>query len=185
MEDDELPVYLREKVDKLRRKGDRQREVVEKLLRKRAEGSAEERSNIDALIMDLAKPSRTGRWLALIAVVVGGIIAYHVWSEDAYEQAVSEGTPTVAQVKRLDEGDCMVGKKGSSCVRLTLEVHPAKGAPYVASLTRDIELRWMSRVQPGSWLTVAIDRAEPSRVYFDERSLAIAAPAPVTSRTAQ
>jgi len=52
MESDELPAGVREKVDQLRRKGDKQRKLVEVLLQKRADGTAEQRSNVDALIME-------------------------------------------------------------------------------------------------------------------------------------
>lgn len=37
----------------------------------------------------------------------------------------------------------------------------------------------MSRVQPGSWLTVAVDRNDPSKAYFDEASMAVEPPKPV------
>lgn len=184
MPEEELPAYLQKTVDKLRSKGGKQSAIVDKLLQKRAEGTPEQRSRIDAMLAQLGKPSRVGPWVALGVAGGAGILGYHLWSERAYEQAAIAGTPTVAQVKRLDEGDCAVGEKGRSCVRLTLEVHPAQGAPYVASLTRDIEQRWMSRVQPGSWLTVAVDPSEPGRVYFDARSMAVEAPAPVKSRAA-
>lgn len=65
---------------------------------------------------------------------------------------------------------------------LTLEVLPEKGAPYAASLTHDISVEWMSRVQPGGYLTVAVDRGDPGKVYFDEGALALEAPKPPAGR---
>jgi hypothetical protein len=176
MSEDELPPNIREKVDSLR-KGEHQR-VVDRLLERRAAGSPEERRKVDATLIELAKPSRLGWWVALVALVVGGSIAAHLISQRRYEAAVAVGTPTLAYVKRMDSGDCTIGQANNRCLRLALELHPENRGPYAAELTADIPLQWMSRVQPGSWLMVSVDPNDRSKVYFDERSMAIPPPAP-------
>jgi len=180
MEERQLPVYLRDKVANLRCRGPQHQELVEKLLEKRAHCSAEKRRHIDQMLVQLDKPSRAKAWLGVIALAVVGVLGYHAFSEHSYAQAVAAGKPTVARVQRLDPGDCLVGQRGLECVRLTLELHPTAGAPYVATLERRIAQRWVSRIQPGSWLTVAVDAKDPQQVYFDERTMAVEAPKPVT-----
>ena len=181
MSEEELPAYVREKVERLRRKGMHQR-TVDRLLERRAAGSPEERRKVDETLIELAKPSRLGWGLALLALVVVGGIAAQLISERRYEAAVAAGTPTLAQVKRMDAGDCTIGQANNRCLRLALELHPESREPYAAELTADIPLQWMSRVQPGSWLTVSVDPNDQSKVYFDERSMAIPPPAPAVPR---
>lgn len=45
-------------------------------------------------------------------------------------------------------------------------------------MTQLIPLEWTARVQPGSWLTVAVDPADPQQVTFDVRTMYVAPPAP-------
>ena len=181
MEERQLPVYLRHKVANLRCRGPQHQALVEQLLEKRAQCSAEKRRHIDEMLVQLDKPSRAKAWLGVIALAVVGLLGYRAFSEHSYAQAVAAGKPTVARVQRLDAGDCLVGQRGFECVRLTLEMHPASGSPYVGTLQHQIAQRWLSRIQPGSWLTVAVDAKDPNRVYFDERGMAVEAPTPVTT----
>jgi hypothetical protein len=181
MQEDELPEYLREKVQKLRRKGPSQERIVERLLERRRTGSAEDRRQVDDMLLSLTKPSRVGLWLGVGALVVVGIAAASFASERSHASAVAAGTKTLALVTRLDDGDCTIGEKGSQCLRLTLELHPEAQPVYVAQLTHAVGTRWMSRVQPGSWLTVAVDPHDRTKVYFDEPSLAVAPPRPPPS----
>lgn len=181
-EADELPEYLRQKVQKLRSKGPSHERIVERLLERRSSGSAEERRQVDDMIIALSKPSRVGLWLGLGALIVVGIAAASVVSDRNYASAVASGTKTLARVTRLDDGDCTIGEKGSQCLRLTLELHPGQEAAYVAQLTHSVPMKWLSRVQPGSWLTVAVDPQDRTKVYFDEPSLALAPPSPPAGR---
>jgi hypothetical protein len=181
-ETDELPEYLRQKVQQLRRKGPAQERVVERLLERRASGSAEERRQVDEMIVSLSKPSRVGLWLAVAGLVVVGIGATSFVSARSHSAAVASGTKTLALVTRLDDANCAIGEKHSQCLRLTLELHPVQDAAYVALLTHDIPTKWLSRVQPGSWLTVAVDPRDRTKVYFDEPSLALPPPSPPPGR---
>jgi len=183
MSEQELPAQVREAVDRLRRKGVQQRAVA-RLLERRAAGSTEERRKVDETLIELAKPSRLGWGLALLGLVIVGGTAAHLISERRYAAAAAAGTPTLAQVKRMDPGDCTIGQANNRCLRLALELHPEGRDPYAAELNADIPLQWMSRVQPGSWLTVSVDPNDRSKVYFDERSMAIPPPAPALPRTA-
>jgi hypothetical protein len=176
--EDELPEYLRQRVRKLRSKGPSQERMVEQLLERRARGSAEERRQVDEMLVSLTKPSRLGVWLGLGAVVVVGMGAASFVSERNHAAAVEAGTKTLARVTRLDDANCVIGEKRSQCLRLTLELHPAQDAAYVALLTHDIPTKWLSRVQPGSWLTVAVDPRDRTKVYFDEPSMAVPPPLP-------
>lgn len=176
--DDELPEYLRQRVQKLRGRGPAQERVVERLLERRASGSAEDRREVDEMLVVLSRPSRVGLWLGVGALVVAGLGAASFVADRNHESAVAAGTKTLARVTRLDDGNCALGEKGSQCLRLTLELHPAEEAAYVALLTHDIPAKWLSRVQPGSWLTVAVDPHDRTKVYFDEPSLALPPPSP-------
>jgi hypothetical protein len=183
MDDADLPVYVRDKVQSLRRKGGRQAEAIDRLLKRRADATPEERERFDRLIVELAKPRR-GTW---IFVAVFGlsflIVGTHLVSQHRNEVAVAAGVPVVAQITRVDPGSCTIGQKGHTCLKLTVRVHPVGRGPYTASLTHDIALQWTSRVQPGSWLTLAVDRADPTRVYFNESALAVAPPTPPPTYT--
>jgi hypothetical protein len=176
--EDELPEYLRQRVQTLRARGPSQERVVERLLERRASGSAEERRQVDEMIIALSKPSRVGVWIGVGALVVAGIAAASFISDRSHAAAVAAGTKTVAQVTRLDDADCAIGERRSQCLRLTLQVHPVQDDAYVALLTHDIPTKWLSRVQPGSWLTVAVDPHDRTKVHFDEPSLALPPPSP-------
>ena len=177
-DESELPEYLRQKVQQLRSKGPSQERMVERLLERRASGSAEERRQVDEMIVSLARPSRIGVWLGVGALVVVGIAATSFVTARSRAADVEAGAKTLARVARLDEGNCTIGEKGSVCVRLTLELHPAQDDPYVAVLTQLVPTKWLSRVQPGSWLTVSVNRNDRTKVYFDEQSLALPPPSP-------
>lgn len=180
--DDELPEYLRQKVQQLRSRGPSQERLVERLLERRASGSAEDRRQVDEMIVALSKPSRIGVWLGVGAVVVVGAAAASFAFDRSQAALVAAGTKTLARVTRLDDGNCAVGEKGSQCLRLTLELHPQEEAAYVGLLTHDVPKKWLSRVQPGSWLTVAVDPRDRTKIYFDEPSLALPPPLPAPSR---
>ncbi len=179
MQEDELPDYLRQKVDALRSKGPTHALAVERLLQRRRRGTVDDRRRVDELLTSLAKPNRWGLWLG---VGIGAVAVAAVGSSLAvdHEQAagVAAGVKTVAKVVRLEDGNCLVGEKGRKCTRLQLEVHPESGDAYPAELTSRIHLHWMSRVQPGSWLTVAVDPRERTKIYFDEASMSVAPPSP-------
>jgi len=132
--------------------------------------------------MSLVRPRRVP-WItfASILAIAGAALLALAIGERKHREAVASGIPTVAQVLRIDDGSCLVGDKSSDCVRLSLELYP-KGRPtYLAELTEKIKHRFMSRVQPGCWLTVSVNPQRPSEVLFDEESMAVAAPAPMGS----
>lgn len=183
MDDAELPADVRDKVQRLRRKGGRQAEAIDSLLQRRAAATPAERERFDRLIVELAKPNR-GAWIFVGAFALSMmIVGAHLMSEHRHKAAVAAGMPVVAQITRIDPGSCTIGQKGHTCLKLTVRVHPSGRSPYTASLTHDVALQWMSRVQPGSWLTLAVDRSDPTLVYLDEDALAVAPPKPPATHT--
>lgn len=180
---DDLPSDLRAKLEAFLHKKPEAQGLIDRLLAKRAATSSEgERQTIEKLLRDLVSPSRLAVWLGLgmvgLMVVVAGLI---LWSESQEEAALARSVPAVAQVKRMDPGDCWSAPKTARCLRLELEVHREGAAPYTGSLTDTIGLEWMSRVQPGLWLTIGVNPDDPNELYFDERAMAVPAPAPPTS----
>ena len=112
---------------------------------------------------------------------VGLTLGQYFYSAYQVKHAVETGTPTVAQVERTAPGNCLVGESRKECLALTVKLYPASGAPYSSSFTQLIPDKWLSRVQPGSWLTVAVDPKNPQKVTFDERTMYVAPPAPPAS----
>lgn len=177
----EIPSDLRAKLDAFIAKDPSARELVDKLLKKHAEGSERQAADAEKMLRYLVKPDR-GRavgWIFGIMFLIGGAwLAYDIRAERAYETALANSTPAVALVKRMDPGDCTTTPKQARCLRLELEIHIKGVAPYTASITHNIDIEWMSRVQPGSWLTVGVNPDDPNEILFNKQAMAVAAPAP-------
>jgi hypothetical protein len=175
----DLPLQVQAKVDQLRSRGGQGAKLVELLLQKRQAATIdEERKRYDDLILELARPSRAKYFVGVVLAFVAAMVGHKFYSEYRVSRAVEAGVRTVARVTRLEDANCLVGYDKSRCMRLTLEVLPEQGAPYAASLEHDIGLEWMSRVQPGSYVTVAVSRANPADVYLDEEALTVPPPNP-------
>lgn len=176
MDPGRLPPLVREKYERALR--GRHAHFAEILLQKYAAATTDaERARAEKSIVALGSGSSTGLWWgmgAFVALMVG-LPLYLVYRHD---QAVEEGARAVARVTRLEEGFCWFGSEKSECMELTVEVLPQAGSPYEAQFTHDIGLQWMSRVQPGSYVTVAVDRTDPKVVYLNEDALSEAAPKP-------
>ena len=168
---------MRERVEGLRARGGNKARLAEVLLERRAKATTDlQRRVVDEQLLKIGRVS-PATWIVVgVIQAVLVILAVYFLSGKNHAASVRTGVATLAQVKRLDEGFCVFGTEKSECLELTLELHPTSGAPYVAKLTHDIGLQWMSRVQPGSWLTVAVDRADAQKIYFDEDSMRVEAP---------
>lgn len=116
-----------------------------------------------------------------IPILVGVLFTAIFLRERRHDAAVAAGQRATARVLRMDDGSCVIGDKISDCLRLSLRVYPAGAAPYDAVLEESIKHRFLPRVQPGSWLTVSVNRQDPSQVMFDESAMAIPSPAAVGS----
>lgn len=179
----DLPVSLRDKLEKRIRRRPEAAPVVDRLLAKRAAATSdEERAEVDRFLEQLVSPARRG-WLFTVSIVTFccAVIGYRIYGDRAIEHAVAVGVSTIARVERAEPGDCLFGTDSDRCLRLTVKLYPADGAPYVASFTQTIAVEWMSRVQPGAWLTVAVDPADPQKVTFDEKSMYVPPPTPPPS----
>lgn len=177
-----LPPELRARLDALVAKKPAVRELVDKLTAKHAAASSEkERQFIEKLLRDLVSPNRAGFKIGgAILLVSGLVVGLGYCSERKFEAALERSIPAVALVQRMEDGDCLVSTSRTRCLRLELEVHREGAAPYTGSLTHDIGLEWMSRVQPGSWLTIGVNPDDPNELLFDERAMAVAPPKPPT-----
>ncbi len=175
----DLPLHVQAKVDQLRSRGGQGAKLVELLLQKRSAATLdEERNRYDNLILELARPSRAKYFVGVVLAFVVAMVGHKLYSEYRIARAVEAGARTVARVKRLEDANCLVGYDKSRCMKVTLDIFPQEGAPYAASLEHDIGLEWMSRVQPGSYVFVAVSRSNPAEIYLDEDALAVPPPAP-------
>ncbi|GHG71306.1 hypothetical protein [Comamonas sp. JC664] len=174
---------LRTKVEQRVRTKPELAPLIQSVLDLRAAASSdEERARHDRQVERLIRPSRIREWLGFALVAVIGLLLSHaIYRGRQVERAAAEGTPTTAQVERMEPGSCLIGTKSERCLTLALKLYPALGAPYSASLTQSIPVEWLARVQPGSWLTVAVAPEEPQKVTFDVRTMSVAPPAPPAS----
>lgn len=79
----------------------------------------------------------------------------------------ADGIRAVARIDRAVDGACGVGEKRAHCFRLFLTIEQGEAQPYAAQLDVNVADRWTSRVQPGSLVTIVIDRADRNKVYLD------------------
>ena len=179
----ELPAELRTKLAHFASDKPKRQALIERLTRTYEQAAtADERAAIERVLWSLLQPSRVNWYLLLgIPILLGSIFTAIFVKERRHDAAVAAGQRTTAQVLRMDEGSCVIGDKTSDCLRLSLKVYPAGAAPYDAVLDESIKHRFLPRVQPGSWLTVSVNRQDPSQVMFDENAMAIPSPAPVGS----
>jgi len=179
----ELPAELRIKLAQFAAGKPEREALIERLTRKHAQAATlSERASIERMLESLLRPSRVNWYLLIgIPLLLGGAFVAVFVSERRHDAAVAAGQRTTAQVLRMDEGSCTIGEKNSDCLRLSLKVHPPGAPPYDAVLEESIKHRFLPRVQPGSWLTVSVNRQDPSQVLFDENAMAIPSPAPVGS----
>ncbi|MEB2313142.1 MAG: hypothetical protein OZ921_20775 [Sorangiineae bacterium] len=182
MELDDLPPKVRERVDRLLTRKPALRPSVEQLLAQRRRSSAGNQAFIDKSLLELtSNRNRNLIGLTVLGVLgVGGGMYYlneRQWAE--VNQIVAQGTPTTAQVERMTDGDCLIGSKTATCLELTVKLYPQGKPPYSARFTQLIPKVSLARVQPGAWLTLSVDRADPSRVALDAETLSVAPPPPV------
>ena len=163
------------------------------LARRAAAATEEERARFDRLLESSLSKAGVRTWLGMVGAVVAilaipltiifaiSAVGYSFYNAHQIERAVTTGTPTTARIERMaPEENCFQNSK-EECLTLTVKLYPASGAPYSSSFTQPIPDKWMSRVQPGSWLTVAVDPKDPQKVTFDERTMYVAPPAPPAS----
>jgi hypothetical protein len=181
--DEDLPPDLEQRLDLLSSRGKDGARAAAHLRQRYAEATTElARKNVARAADALMKPT-TGRWLwALLVCVPLSVLGLSFWSSHHHAEKVSGGQRALAKVVRLDEGFCWFGSKKSECVGLTLEVHPDGGPPFEATLDHDLPHRHLPRVQPGSWLYVAIESGEKNSILLDEEALAEEPPTGVDRR---
>ena len=179
----ELPADLRTKLAHFASDKPERQALIERFTPKHEQAATpDERASIERLLWSLLRPSRVNRYLWIgIPILLAGAFAAIFLRERRHDAAVAAGQHTTAQVLRMDEGSCLVGDKISDCLRLSLRVYPVSAAPYDAVLEENIKHRFLPRVQPGSWLTVSVNRQDRSQVMFDESAMAIPSPSPVAS----
>lgn len=112
----------------------------------------------------------------LLASAFAGLALFAFRSANRNRGTTADGTLELARVLRAGDGSCVVGVHAQHCYGLELEVHPKTGSAYDATVDVNIEDRWASRVQPGSWLTVVRDRSTPPKLLIDVEAFADPAP---------
>ena len=171
-----LPEPLRSRVEKRIREKP-QLEAFVKLVMEKHANSPEKAHE---LLEELVKPNRL---LAVSVALCVGLPALGIgavmYSEHQTKQALANGVSTTARVEIMKPGDCFVGNDGSRCLELKLRVFPKDGAAYEGTLTETVDLEWMPRVQPGSWLIVAVDKTDPQKLTLDEEAFQRPPPAPI------
>lgn len=175
-----LPSELRARLDDFTARKPETRDLIDRLIKKHAAAESErERAFIEKMLRDLITPSRLGWWLgAALLVFLACALGWSIWSEKQHQAALASSVPATALIKRMGDGDCVVGTKTSRCLELELEVHREGAAPYTGTLTHDIDLKWMPRVQPGQWITIGVDPKDPNTLLFNEDALSVAPPRP-------
>lgn len=186
MDTSSLPEPLRTKVDRLLRRQPAIAEIVGRQIERYAMADSDDarrlaESNLEFMVAQKGRSKAWGLLVLVLVVVPVGLLLFAVRDQHAVGQAAQDGVPTTARVTRMAPGSCLVVIGKARCLELTLELHPESAEPYTASLTQGIALEWMSRVQPGSWLTVAVDPNDRHKVTFDERTMFVAPPTPPAS----
>lgn len=182
MEPDDLPPKVRERVDRLLARKPSLRPSVEQLLAQRRRSSPANQAFIDKSLLELTS-NRNRNLIGLIVLgalgIAGGMYYLNERQWAGVDEIVARGTPTTAQVERMTDGDCLIGSKTTTCLELTVKLYPQGKPPYSARFTQPIPNQSLARVQPGAWLTLSVDRADPSRVALDAETLSVAPPPPV------
>ncbi|MGV3624094.1 MAG: hypothetical protein ACO1OB_24970 [Archangium sp.] len=171
-----LPEPLRGRVEERLRKKPELEAFVKLLLEKHAN----EPEKAHALLAELVKPNRLlavtlGLSIGLPAIGLGALF----YADHQTKQAIANGVSTTARVELMKPSNCFFGSETSRCLELKLRVFPKNGAPYDGSLTESIAVEWMPRVQPGSWLVVAVDKSDPQKLTLDGEAFQRPAPTPI------
>lgn len=90
--------------------------------------------------------------------------------------ARSDGEPAIARVERATDGSCLVGGRNEHCYRLEFSVYPKGSATFRASLDVNVQDRWASRIQPGSYVWVVRSRENAADVALAVEAFAEPAP---------
>lgn len=116
---------------------------------------------------------------ALVLLCGGAVLVGSIFYVNAKNSAPAGAVRMTAQVSAMEPSSCQVLPEHHVCPTLRVEVFPAQGPRYQATIEARLDEMWSSRVQPGSWLTVLVDPQEPSRVFVDVEALALPAPSAV------
>lgn len=115
-------------------------------------------------------------FFAALAVICGVVIFALNTIAKRGRNAPSDGIRAVARIDRAQDGDCGVGEKHAHCFRLFLTIDQGAAAAYPAQLDVNVADHWASRVQPGSLVTVVIDRTNRNKVYLDVNAFTLPPP---------
>ncbi len=100
--------------------------------------------------------------IVLVVVIVGGLMR----SQQQTDQLLSTGIPARGRILQLGTTGGSVAVMGHRHLKLilTVEVHPAMGAPYMANFTQLISELQLPSVQPGAYVELRVDPKNPARV---------------------
>lgn len=106
-------------------------------------------------------------WIALVVLLVGVVIATRFYVPEAQRRgelaSVAEaGVPAKAQIVTASD----TGRRYAThpVVRFGLEVRPAAGAPFEATVEQEVSVVDLPRLQPGAIIDVRFDPINRSKV---------------------
>ncbi len=118
-------------------------------------------------------------WLVVAAGV--GVFVLSMFALRKGTASLADGEPAIARVERAGDGSCLIGGRNEHCYRLEFTVLP-KGAPtFRAILDVNVEDRWASRIQPGSYVWVIRNLEKPTEVALALDAFQNPAPTPAPS----
>lgn len=152
---------------------------MDKKIRDALEALPEERrATVEAAVAEEHRRRRKNLGWALGIFSAVLVVMFLVFSlADQGSKGPADGISAIARVDRAPDGRCLVGEKRSHCFGLQLTVFPRDGRSYSAGLDVNVPDRWASRVQPGSFVKVVVDKRDPSKVFLDQDAFAQPAPA--------
>lgn len=124
------------------------------------------------------------RVVVTVLVVAAGALGLLTLSLLALRQGTAsraDGEAAIARVERAADGACLVGGHREHCYRLEFLVFPKGGAEFRAALDVNVQDRWASRVQPGSYVWVVRNGENPQEVALAVEAFQEPAPRPPRS----
>lgn len=104
--------------------------------------------------------------VTVASLAIPGFIFYKLFkNKQAADKIRATGVAAQAQILALADTGMKINDNPR--VQLTLMVHPPGGTPYQAVTTLTISMLAIPRFQPGAWIPVKYDPANPTNVAVE------------------
>jgi len=101
--------------------------------------------------------------VTIVSLAIPGFILFKLFKgRQQADKIRATGIPAQAQIVALADTGMKINDNPR--VQLTLMVHPTGGQPYQASCTMTISLLQIPQFQPGAWIQVKYDPANPMNI---------------------